>query len=291
MSKSPAFRFYPRDYLADPVVTCMTLEDQGAYMRLLCHAWDPPSLDGGEKPPVGHLPNDPEVLAALSGMGTQGEHNTNTTRWNERSAFILRAFHETEDGRFIYQKRMVEEWEKQEEYREAKSRAGKASGKVRRTPREQKVNRRRTDTPTKTNLASAFASADLPPTPRGGNGADQPEQLVLTPSPTPPRDLPQEVFDHWRNVMGHPGAVLDGKRRGLIGKWLESYGVADLQRAIDGCHLSPWHRGENDKNKVYDSLSLILRNAENIERFIGYLSDPTTGPADSDSDLYRFDNE
>lgn len=37
--RSPAFQFYPKDYESDEHVKLMTLEQEGAYLRLLCHAW------------------------------------------------------------------------------------------------------------------------------------------------------------------------------------------------------------------------------------------------------------
>jgi Protein of unknown function (DUF1376)/DnaB-like helicase C terminal domain len=36
---SPAFQFYPADYLADANVQMMTLEEEGAYIRLLSYCW------------------------------------------------------------------------------------------------------------------------------------------------------------------------------------------------------------------------------------------------------------
>lgn len=37
--KSPAFQFYPRDFLLDGHVASMTLEERGAYITLLCLCW------------------------------------------------------------------------------------------------------------------------------------------------------------------------------------------------------------------------------------------------------------
>jgi uncharacterized protein YdaU (DUF1376 family) len=116
-NKSPAFRFYPRDYLADPNVECMSLEEQGAYIRLLCHAWDPPPDADGHKPAVGCLPNDPVLLATLSRLGRDG--------WAMAAPQIMRAWRVSNDGRYIVQKRMMEEWRKQQDYGKSKSEAGK----------------------------------------------------------------------------------------------------------------------------------------------------------------------
>ena len=36
---SPAFQFYPADYLADAKVQTMSIEGEGCYFRLLCYCW------------------------------------------------------------------------------------------------------------------------------------------------------------------------------------------------------------------------------------------------------------
>ena len=58
MNKTPAFQFYPGDYLSSQRVSLMTLEEEGAYIRLLCYCWK-----------NGHIPSDPEQLARLIGKG------------------------------------------------------------------------------------------------------------------------------------------------------------------------------------------------------------------------------
>ena len=58
MSKNPAFQFYPGDYLSSQRVSLMTLEEEGAYIRLLCYCWK-----------HGHIPSDPIQLAHLIGKG------------------------------------------------------------------------------------------------------------------------------------------------------------------------------------------------------------------------------
>lgn len=39
MSKSPAFQFYPADFLADENVAVMSLAGRGAYITLMCYCW------------------------------------------------------------------------------------------------------------------------------------------------------------------------------------------------------------------------------------------------------------
>lgn len=57
-SKSPAFQFYPGDFLADPKVQAMRPEEVGAYLLLLCAEW----LDGP-------LPDDHGFLARICRLG------------------------------------------------------------------------------------------------------------------------------------------------------------------------------------------------------------------------------
>lgn len=65
----------------------------------------------------------------------------------------------------------------------------------------------------------------------------------------------------------HPTARLTNPRRQLINRRLADYGVERLIAAIDGCHLSPWHRGENPQGRKFLDLELILRDAAHIETY------------------------
>lgn len=89
----------------------------------------------------------------------------------------------------------------------------------------------------------------------------------------------QQLFMHWQVVMASPRAKLDDKRRRLIAKALKTYSLDDLKRAVAGCSRSAWHMGQNDRNAKYNSLELILRDAQKIEQFMGYFDNPPAGPA------------
>ena len=86
--------------------------------------------------------------------------------------------------------------------------------------------------------------------------------------PTPEVETVRDVFEHWRRTMKKSRARLDSKRHSLIARRLsDGFTPADLKLAIDGCAASPFHQGENDSGTRYCELSLILRDAENVERF------------------------
>ena len=57
--KSPAFQFYPKDFLTDSHVVAMTLAERGAYITLLCLCW----LDRS-------LPVEMGALARLCGVSS-----------------------------------------------------------------------------------------------------------------------------------------------------------------------------------------------------------------------------
>lgn len=82
------------------------------------------------------------------------------------------------------------------------------------------------------------------------------------------------VFRHWQTTMGHLQAKLDDKRRARIRNALrEGYTVLQLCDAVSGCARTPHNMGDTDGQR-YDGLHLILRNSEQIERFIRNFHNP-----------------
>lgn len=110
---SPAFQFYPRDYLSSQKVSCMTLEEKGAYVNLLCHDW----LNDG-------IPEDDEKLSKLSGL-----HE----KWNRGGYNLVKECfmpHPSKIG-FLTNPRLQLERQKQEEWREKSSEGGKKGAEKR----------------------------------------------------------------------------------------------------------------------------------------------------------------
>lgn len=112
--KSPAFQFYPADYLADERVVLMTLEEEGVYVRLLCYCWI-----------HGSIPSDETALQAIIGKPVNGG---STTLRRVVQAF---ANHATENGRLV-NPRLEKERTKQAEWRAKSSEGGRRSGEARR---------------------------------------------------------------------------------------------------------------------------------------------------------------
>lgn len=81
-----------------------------------------------------------------------------------------------------------------------------------------------------------------------------------------------EVFLYWQTVLNHPKAILSDKvSKRIQARLAEGETVERLKSAIDGCKLSPFHMGIDPKNEtgtVYDSLGTILRDSDQIEKFV-----------------------
>lgn len=107
MTKAPAFQFYAAEYLADMNVQLLTLEQEGAYIRLLAFCWR-----------EGKVPNDDIRLAALckgckvSILGV-----------------VKSLFQVSEDGSFLFHKRLEKERAKHEAFRDKQAVNGSKGGR------------------------------------------------------------------------------------------------------------------------------------------------------------------
>lgn len=78
-----------------------------------------------------------------------------------------------------------------------------------------------------------------------------------------------EIFDYWKTVMNHTAAKLDAKREKAIGDALKiGYSTEQLKAAVMGCSVTPFNCGENDRNTRFDSVGIIFKSADQIDRFI-----------------------
>ena len=106
MSKSPAFQFYPSDFLSG-TVAMFSLEETGLYSVLLAFDW---SLNG--------LPKDVEKLARL----TRTSRRKFRALWTNVSACFVER-----DGRY-FNPRLELERSRQAEWREKSAKGGRANG-------------------------------------------------------------------------------------------------------------------------------------------------------------------
>lgn len=81
--KRPAYLWYPKDYLTDENVAPMTLEEEGAYRRLLDYCWLHGSLPGDMKQLASMCKIDGTRMAALwpAIRPCFRRHPTRKSRW------------------------------------------------------------------------------------------------------------------------------------------------------------------------------------------------------------------
>ena len=104
--RSPAFQFYPKDFLSDPNVMMMTNAQVGAYIKLLCVCWQQDTL-----------PNDDETLAILV-----GESRT----WWKKFGGLIKACFRVRSRKLIHP-RLHNEKQKQKKRREQAQRGAKTT--------------------------------------------------------------------------------------------------------------------------------------------------------------------
>lgn len=112
--KSPAYQRYPNDYLTDENVVRMTLEQEGAYNRLMDHCWK-----------EGSIPADIPGLAAFC-------KNVTTAKMRAIWQAVGMCFepHPTLPGRLVHP-RLEKEREKQAEWKAKSSTGGKRGARAR----------------------------------------------------------------------------------------------------------------------------------------------------------------
>jgi uncharacterized protein YdaU (DUF1376 family) len=111
MTKRPAFQFYPGDWLGSQRVSLLTLEEEGAYLRLLASCWQ-----------HGSIPSDPDKIARLIGKGSSINLATTLATMFQQ--------HPTESTLLVHD-RLEREREKQDAWSEKCREGGKKSAELR----------------------------------------------------------------------------------------------------------------------------------------------------------------
>jgi len=114
MDKSPAFQFYPKDFLSDQNVSLMTREAVGCYIILICQTWI-----------HGHIPDDPKKLALLCGVSSKKL----ALLWPQiRPCFMEDVVGGEVTGKLMRHPRLDKEREIQKENRQKRVDAGRKGG-------------------------------------------------------------------------------------------------------------------------------------------------------------------
>jgi hypothetical protein len=108
---------------------------------------------------------------------------------------------------------------------------------------------------------------------------------IIDPAILPPNldSTIEIIFNHWKIVMNHRKAKIDNKRKTLIKNALSlGYNTEQLCNAISGCSITPHNMGDNKQGQRYDGLHIILRDADQIDRFIYNYQQPPQPIRDSE---------
>jgi len=168
MAKDPAMPFYVNDWLSSPRVACMTLAQQGAFVRLLCYCWS--SQDAA-------IPDDDKLLSVMSGMGED---------WFTFGSSLVRDCFEPHPKQpsMLTNKKLLSLWQEIVEWKQKSADAGRKSGEARRKSSANNKNGHeqtfangsqmvRTKHEPNTNSSSLSSSSssikEIPPNPQCGN--------------------------------------------------------------------------------------------------------------------------
>lgn len=215
--RPPAFQFYASDWLADVNVCCMTNEERGVYITLLCHCWIEESL-----------PADPEDLSMLVRMSP-----TKFSRSWER--ILKERFYERGDGR-ISHRRLDAERDKRRKFIDEMSSAGKRGAVARWKPRDSQANGQAIETPM---ASDSSPISDL----------RSPKDQVAAPPRRAVSLEAQKVAERLGAAIGsHMPECRELKNPDTFGRWardidlamrIDGRAEADLIKVIEWCHLSP----------------------------------------------------
>ena len=159
--KTPAFQFYPKDWLSDMSVLGMSAEERGAYIMLLCIDWN----EGG-------LPDDVDLLSEVCKVDVSTVSTLVQRLFNERSTDRSTGVQRSTNSR------LQREREAQAERRKQQQKAGKASAEKRKNKGEKQQNQRSFNTRStpvqqacNSSSSSSSSSSITPQPPKGGKGA------------------------------------------------------------------------------------------------------------------------
>lgn len=160
--KSPAFQFYPKDFLSSDSVSLMTSEQVGAYVMLLCHAWlKPEGLPG--------------AMSSLAKLSRVSQARFTRCIWPA----LVTCFQQTESGHWI-NLRLERERAAQEAHRSERSQSGKRGAATRwKAQQDGSANSLAIqELMAKNNSSSASSSAST---------TTSQNEVVVTAQPPPPR--------------------------------------------------------------------------------------------------------
>jgi uncharacterized protein YdaU (DUF1376 family) len=229
MSKSPAFQFYPKDWLASLRTLMMTPAQEGAYIRLLCYCWDSGDCS---------IPDNDDQLAVMSRLG-EG--------WFKGGSEVLRACfipHPDKPG-FLTNDRLYAEAQKQHLWSRKSSEGGKRSAAKRAEKKHELKGGSRVVPPPpnrpvqpKPNSASASASAD-----KSGGTTYTPQFEELW------RLTPKTSCSKFEASQSYQRAIRNGANHEQVVQGMRAYSDFLDRSGSPAAHLTTWlnnRRWESD---------------------------------------------
>ena len=213
--KAPAYLWYPKDYLADANTVLMTLEQEGAYRRLMDYCW----LEGS-------IPDDMEELGRLC-------KGLSADKMGRIWKIVSPCFRKR--GKKWVHPRLDVERKKQKANREAKSRAGKLGAKA-------KHSKRNTGTASIVPQANPSLTITNPIT-LTEKKEKQPKKTVYTSEfqkawNVHPKGPKKHAFSEYKRAISNGLTTHDELTKAL------SLYVASFQGDFSGQHLFRWIRDE-----------------------------------------------
>lgn len=96
----------------------------------------------------------------------------------------------------------------------------------------------------------------------------------LLPAQIKEPSITEQIFNYWCEVMEKPASskLTDKRSKNIKARLADGYTAEQIGHAIQGCKLSAFHMGDNDKGRPFNDIELICRNGEKLEGFIDDLS-------------------
>jgi hypothetical protein len=80
----------------------------------------------------------------------------------------------------------------------------------------------------------------------------------------------KQVFDHWKTVMEKDRSRFTAeKRRHIEARLREGFTVEELKQVVTAAKNDPFTMGDNDRNKAFNEIDNLYRNATRVEKFLG----------------------
>ncbi len=260
MSRSPSFRFYASDFLGSPAVQLMDAAEVGAYMLLLCVAWE------GDR--HGYLPDEDDKLRRWSRLTRE--------QWAQSRDLILSKFPVAEIG-WRANPRMVLEADKAAAFSESQSLKGRKGGRGNKKPE----------------------LSGLKPELSPGKPELQKTKPAVAVAVAKDKDSPKAICEEfvriWNEERGPLPEVLkatDSRAAKLSTRRAEGLTVAIWKQVIVACKATPFLRGEGQR-RWRVSFDYLIENDTHITEVlegkhgpaIPQLSPPK--PFVEPGDLYR----